>query len=102
MYAIIEVGGKQYTVENGSVIYTEKLSAEAGETVTFDKVLMIGGEKTAVGTPTVEGATVTAEIVKQGKQKKMLIMTYKAKKHEKKKNGHRQCYTKVEIKSINA
>ncbi|MBQ4093925.1 MAG: 50S ribosomal protein L21 [Oscillospiraceae bacterium] len=99
MYAVIETGGKQYKVEQGSVIYVEKLNAEANAEITFDKVLMVDGK---VGTPTVKGATVTGTVVKQVKSKKITVFTYKAKKNEKRKLGHRQNYTKVEITAINA
>lgn len=97
MKAIIETGGKQYTVEEGKVLYIEKLNAEAGEKIVFDKVLMAGD---AIGRPYVEGAKVTAEVVKHGKQKKILVYKYNAKKKYRKMQGHRQPYTKVEIKKI--
>ncbi|MBR5502730.1 MAG: 50S ribosomal protein L21 [Oscillospiraceae bacterium] len=99
MYAVIETGGKQYKVEQGSVIYVEKLAVEAGNEVTFEKVLLVDGK---VGTPFVKGATVTGNVVKHGKNKKITVFTYKAKKNEKRKLGHRQQYTKVEITAINA
>ena len=99
MYAVIETGGKQYKVEQGSVIYVEKLAVEAGNEVTFEKVLLVDGK---VGTPYVKGATVTGNVVKHGKNKKITVFTYKAKKSEKRKLGHRQQFTKVEITAINA
>ena len=102
MYAIIETGGKQVKVEEGQAIYIEKLNVEAGETVTFDKVLMVGGENVKVGSPTVEGATVTGTVEKQGRGKKIIVFKYKAKKNNRKKQGHRQPYTKVVIGKINA
>ena len=102
MYAIIETGGKQIKVEAGQAIYIEKLNAEAGETVTFDKVLFVGGENVKVGSPLVGGATVTAKVEKQGRQKKITVFKYKAKKNNRKKQGHRQPYTKVVIEAINA
>lgn len=102
MYAIIETGGKQLKVEEGQTIYVEKLDAEAGETVTFDKVLMVGGENVKVGNPTVDGATVTAKVEKQGRGNKVIVYKYKAKKNYHKKQGHRQPYTKVIIEKINA
>jgi large subunit ribosomal protein L21 len=102
MYAIIETGGKQIKVEEGQVIYVEKLGADQGETVTFDKVLFVGGENVQVGSPTVSGATVTAKVEKQGRQKKITVFKYKAKKNYRKKQGHRQPYTKVVIEKINA
>ena len=102
MYAIIETGGKQLKVEEGQAIYIEKLDVEAGETVTFDKVLFVGGETVKVGSPVVAGATVTAKVEKQGRQKKIIVFKYKAKKNNRKKQGHRQPYTKVIIEKINA
>ncbi len=102
MYAIIETGGKQVKVEEGQAIYIEKLNAAEGETVTFDKVLFVGGENVKVGSPVVEGATVTAKVEKIGRQKKIIVFKYKAKKNNRKKQGHRQPYTKVLIEKINA
>lgn len=97
MKAIIETGGKQYAVEEGSEIYVEKLAGEAGDKVTFDKVLMADGK---VGQPYLTGVKVVGEIVKQGKQRKVIIFKYNPKKNYHKKQGHRQPYTKVVIKSI--
>lgn len=97
MKAVIETGGKQYYVEKGSVIYVEKLDNEVGSEVDFNKVLMVNSK---VGTPTVEGATVTGEVVKHGKSKKTIVFKYLPKKKSRKKQGHRQPYTKVEIKKI--
>ena len=103
MYAIIETGGKQYRVESGDVIYVEKLNAEVDEEVTFDKVVAVSTEAGLnVGTPYVAGATVSAKVLKNGKAKKITVMTYKPKKSEKKKQGHRQPYTKVQIEAIQA
>ena len=104
MYAVIVTGGKQYQVKAGDEIYIEKLDAAAEETVTFDKVLVLGeGEgKISVGNPYVSGATVTGTVVKNGKAKKITVFTYKPKKGEKRKMGHRQPYTKVKIDAINA
>ncbi|HHY72858.1 MAG TPA: 50S ribosomal protein L21 [Bacillus bacterium] len=101
MYAIIETGGKQVKVEEGQAIYIEKLNAEAGETVTFDKVLMVGGDNVKVGNPTVDGASVTGKVEKQGRAKKIIVFKYKSKKNYKRKQGHRQPYTKVVIEKIN-
>ena len=101
MYAIIETGGKQIKVEAGQEIYVEKVNAEAGDTVTFDKVLFVGGDDTKVGVPFVEGATVTAKVEKHGKQKKITVFKYKAKKNYHKKQGHRQPYTKLTVDAIN-
>ena len=97
MKAVIDTGGKQYLVEEGSVIYVEKLDTEAGKTVTFDKVLMVNNE---VGMPYVAGAKVEGEVVKHGKEKKIIVYHYRQKKKFRKRQGHRQPYTKVEIKSI--
>ncbi|TCT27123.1 LSU ribosomal protein L21P [Melghiribacillus thermohalophilus] len=102
MYAIIETGGKQVKVEEGQEIYIEKLDAEAGETVTFDKVLAVGGDQFKVGSPYVEGASVSAKVEKQGRQKKITVFKYKPKKNYKRKQGHRQPYTKVVIEKIHA
>jgi large subunit ribosomal protein L21 len=102
MYAIIETGGKQYKVEAGQEIYVEKLGVEADEVVTFDKVLFVGGETVKVGNPTVEGATVTAKVVKEGRAKKITVFKYKPKKNYRRKQGHRQPYTKLVVESINA
>ncbi len=99
MKAVIVTGGKQYTVAEGDVVYVEKLNAE-GE-VRFDQVLaVLDGENSKLGNPTVEGASVQAKVVKNGKGKKIYVLRYKAKKNEKKKIGHRQPYTKVEITKI--
>ena len=102
MYAIIETGGKQIKVEEGQAIYIEKLAASEGDSVTFDKVLFVGGETVKVGSPLVAGATVTAKVEKQGRQKKLVVFKYKSKKNYHKKQGHRQPYTKVVIEKINA
>ncbi|WP_078379535.1 50S ribosomal protein L21 [Sutcliffiella halmapala] len=102
MYAIIETGGKQIKVEAGQVIYIEKLDAAAGDTVTFDKVLFVGGDNVKVGSPLVAGASVTAKVEKQGRAKKITVFKYKAKKNYRKKQGHRQPYTKVVVDAINA
>lgn len=102
MYAVIETGGKQYKVETGDVIYIEKLDVEADSAITFDKVLAVGSDDgIKVGTPYVDGANVEAKAVKNGKGKKITVFTYKPKKNEKRKMGHRQPYTKVEISAIN-
>ena len=100
MYAIIETGGKQYKVEQGDVVFVEKLGVEEGETVTFDKVLVVGGDDVKVGTPYVDGASVEASVVKNGKDKKIIVYKYKSKKGYHKKQGHRQPYSKVQIDSI--
>ena len=101
MHAIIETGGKQYKVAEGDTLFIEKLPVEAGEAVTFDKVLaVIDGENVTVGTPVVEGAKVDASVVKNGKGKKILVFKYKPKKGYRRKQGHRQPYTKVTIGKI--
>ena len=101
MKAVIVTGGKQYTVSEGDVVYVEKLGAEAEEVVRFDQVLaVLDGENSRIGAPVVEGAAVEAKVVKNGKGKKITVLKYKAKKNEKKKIGHRQPYTKVEITKI--
>ena len=101
MNAIIVTGGKQYKVAEGDVLYIEKLDVEAGDTVKFDQVLAIlDGENATFGTPVVEGASVEATIVKNGKGKKIRIFKYNPKKGYRKRQGHRQPYTKVEITKI--
>ena len=101
MHAIIETGGKQYKVAEGDTLFIEKLPAEAGDAVTFRKVLaVIDGEKITVGTPVVEGAKVDASVVKNGKGKKIIVFKYKPKKGYRRKQGHRQPYTKVTIGKI--
>ena len=103
MYAIIETGGKQYQVNEGDVLYIEKLEAAAEETVTFDKVIAVNKDDAiSVGTPYVEGATVSATFLKTGKAKKITVFTYKPKKNKKRKMGHRQPYTQVRIEAIKA
>ncbi len=100
MFAIFVTGGKQYKVSEGDVVFVEKLGLAEGEKVTFDKVLCVSGETLCVGAPYVEGATVVANVVKNGKSKKIDVIKYKAKKNEKKKIGHRQHYTKIQIEKI--
>ena len=101
MYAIIKTGGKQYKVNEGDVIYVEKLNVNEGDTVNFDCVKAISmGNDFKVGAPNVEGAVVSGKVLANGKGKKIYVMKYKAKKNEKKKIGHRQPYTKVQILSI--
>ena len=101
MKAVIVTGGKQYTVAEGDVLYIEKLNAEENAVVKFDEVLaVLDGENSKIGAPVVEGAAVEAKVVKNGQGKKIHVLKYKAKKGEKKKIGHRQPYTKVEITKI--
>ncbi len=102
MYAIIETGGKQYKVSEGDVLFIEKLEAVEGDAVKFDKVLAVSGDETVFGTPVVEGASVDAKVLAQGKAKKVIVFKYKPKKGYKKKQGHRQPFTKVVIEKINA
>ena len=103
MYAIVKTGGKQYKVAQGDVLFVEKLEANEGDVVTLDQVLAVAGENgLTVGAPVVEGATVTAKVVAQGKAKKVIVYKYKAKKNYRRKQGHRQPYTKLVIESINA
>ena len=101
MYAIIETGGKKYVVEAGDKIKVEKLDVKEGDKVTFDKVLFVSGDEPKVGAPFVDGAKVEAKVLAQGKNKKVVVYKYKSKKNERKKNGHRQPYTLVEISGIN-
>ena len=103
MFAVIETGGKQYRVNEGDVIFVEKLDVNEGDTVVFDRVLAMSiGQSFEVGAPIIEGAKVTAKVLKNGKAKKIYVMKYKSKKNEKKKIGHRQPYTKVQIVKIEA
>jgi large subunit ribosomal protein L21 len=103
MYAIIETGGKQYRVQEGDVIFVEKLPAEADEKVTFDKVVAIVNEgDSKFGTPTVKGASVEGKVLKNGKSKKVIVYKMRPKKNYRRKQGHRQPYTKVEISAIKA
>lgn len=103
MYAIIETGGKQYKVQQGDVLYIEKLEVEPEAKVNFDKVVAVGKEDgLLVGAPYVSGAAVTAKALKNGRAKKVTVFTYRSKKNSKRKLGHRQPYTKVEIEAINA
>lgn len=100
MYAIIKTGGKQYRVQQNDELRIEKLEAQVGDVVTFDEVLVVGGDTLTVGNPFVEGVAVTAEVVEQGKADKVIIYKYKAKKDQRTKNGHRQPYTLVRITAI--
>jgi large subunit ribosomal protein L21 len=100
MKAVIEAGGKQVTVAKGDTLYTELVHANEGETVTFDNVLMVTGAKVSIGDPYVKGASVTAKVLKNGKQKKILVFKYKPKKNYKRMQGHRQPYSKLEILDI--
>ena len=102
MYAIVEISGKQYKVQEGDIVFVDRLeNLEEGKTVTFDKVLLVSdGEKVTIGENTVKGAKVEASVVGHGKSKKVLVYKYKAKKNERKMRGHRQPYTKIQIEKI--
>ncbi len=102
MYAIIATGGKQYKVEEGDVIRVEKLGAEEGAQVTFDQVLVVNNNGMKIGTPTLAGASVSATVLENGKERKVIVYKYKRKSGYHKKNGHRQLFTKVKIDKINA
>ena len=101
MYAVIETGGKQYKVQYGDVIFLEKLAAEENATVEFKVIALGGDDGLKIGNPYVEGASVTGKVLKNGKGKKITVFTYKPKKNEKRKMGHRQPYTKVQIEAVN-
>ena len=102
MFAVIETGGKQYKVQNGDVIYVEKLAQEENSEVKFQVVALGGENGLKIGTPYIEGASVTGKVLKNDKNKKITVFTYRPKKGSKRKMGHRQPYTKVEISAINA
>ena len=100
MYTVVEIKGHQYKLSAGDLIDVERIEAEVGTSVTFDKVLLVGGSKTIVGAPVVGGATVTAKVVKQGRTRKILVLKRKPGAYRK-KNGHRQCYTGLLITEVN-
>ena len=106
VFSVVQIGGKQYKVQEGDVIFVEKLKGDEGETLTFNDVLAISDQSKedgfTVGTPMVSGASVSASIVKHGKEKKIYVFKYKSKKNEKKKIGHRQPYTKIQIQTISS
>ena len=103
MYAVIQTGGKQYRVQQGDVIYVEKMNSQAGDQVSFDEVLLISNEtETKIGAPVVAGAKVEGKVLGQVKAAKIVVFKYKAKKNIRKRQGYRQPYTKVEITAINA
>ena len=102
MYAVIEAGGKQHRVAEGETLKLEKIDAATGESIEFDKVLMIGGDEVKIGTPVVEGSKVTAEVVGNGRHKKVRIVKFNRRKHHRKETGHRQWFTEVKITGISA
>lgn len=102
MYAIIKTGGKQHVVEEGKVISIEKLDVEEGAEVTFDEVLLVSGDDVKIGQPNVAGAKVTGKVLEQGKERKIRIFKYKAKSNYRRRQGHRQPFTKVKIEKIEA
>ena len=102
MYAVIESGGKQHRVSEGELLKLEKLEAETGATIEFDRVLMVGGDDLKVGTPILDGAKVTAEVVDHGRHSKIKIVKFHRRKHHRKATGHRQWFTQVRITGISA
>jgi large subunit ribosomal protein L21 len=103
MYAVIETGGKQYRVQEGDIVFVEKLPAEDGSTVTFDRVLAVSKEGSSnFGRPLIENASVDAKVIAHGKDKKIIVFKYKPKKGYRRKQGHRQPYTRIQIERINA
>jgi large subunit ribosomal protein L21 len=102
MYAVIRTGGKQYRVSQGDTLRVEKLAGDIGSAITFDEVLMIGGEKVNVGKPLVAGAKVSAQITAQDRAKKIIVFKMRRRKNYRRKNGHRQAYTEVKITAISA
>ncbi len=102
MYAVIESGGKQHRVKEGESLKLEKIEAATGATIEFDRVLMVGGDAPQIGTPLVDGAKVTAEVVDHGRHAKVKIVKFNRRKHHRKETGHRQWYTEVRITGISA
>lgn len=102
MYAVFESGGKQHRVAEGESLKLEKIEAATGETIEFDRVLMVGGDDVRVGTPLVDGAKVTAEVLDHGRHEKVRIVKFNRRKHHRKETGHRQWYTEVRITGISA
>ncbi len=100
MFAVIQTGGKQYRVAQGDRLRVEKLPGDVGASVTFDKVLLIGGESVKVGTPLVSGAKVSAEIVAQGRDKKVIVFKFRRRKNYRRKAGHRQPFTELKITGV--
>lgn len=100
MFAVIQTGGKQYRVAEGDRLRVEKLAGDVGSKITFDKVLLVGGESTKVGTPLVSGAKVSAEIVAQDRDKKVIVFKFRRRKNYRRKQGHRQPYTELKITGV--
>lgn len=100
MYAVIQTGGKQVRVTEGQEIFVERLDVAEGEQFTFDDVLMVGGEKVLIGTPNIVGAKVLATVIKHGRGKKIIVFKYKRRKNYRRKQGHRQAYTKLVVEQI--
>ena len=100
MYAVIQTGGKQYRVQQGESLRVEKLDAEKGSTITFEQVLLVGGESTKVGKPFVQGAKVTAQVVVHDKAKKIIVFKFRRRKNYRRKYGHRQPFTELKITGI--
>ena len=102
MYAIFETGGKQYKAEKGDIVFVEKLAAEPGKLLSFDALVVSNGSDVKIGTPTVKGAKIRAKVLEHGKEKKVVVFKYKPKRNYRKKQGHRQPFTKIKITSITA
>jgi large subunit ribosomal protein L21 len=102
MYAVIKTGGKQYKVAQGDRLRIEKLPASVGDTVTFDEVLLVGGDAIKVGAPLVAGAKVEAKVIAQDREKKIIVFKFRRRKNYRRKNGHRQPFTALEITGIKA
>lgn len=102
MYAVIKTGGKQYRVTEGDRLRVEKLAGDVGATLTFDEVLMLGGDKVSIGTPLVSGAKVTATIVAQDRDKKVIVFKFRRRKNYRRKRGHRQPFTEIKITGVSA
>lgn len=100
MYAVIETGGKQLTVREGDVVKVERLEAKPGDLVTLERVLLVGEGESKVGAPTVDGASVQARVVRQGRARKIVVMKFKSKSHYRRKTGHRQAFTELRIEKI--
>lgn len=101
MYAVIETGGKQYRVAEGDTLYVEKLEGDVGDSVSFDRVLLVAnGDDVSIGTPTVSGAVVTGQIVGHGRDKKVIVFKFKRRKDYRRRNGHRQAFTAVRINAL--